>query len=86
VGSRWPFNQYYYKDILERLRKRVIWVLSNIARNCILHHDNAPSHAALSVAQFLTSKDITVMPKPPYSPFDFLFQKAKLLMKGHHYE
>jgi len=61
-------NQYYYKDILERLWKRVIWVRPNIATNWILHHDNAPAHAVFSVAQFFTSKGITVMPHPPYSP------------------
>ena len=79
------------KYILERLRKRVIWVRPNIAINWILHHDNAPAHAAFSVAQFLTSKDIRVMPQPPYSPDlapcdFFLFQKAKSAMKGHHFE
>ena len=54
-------NQYCYKDILERLRKRVMQVQPNIATNWILHHDNAPAHAAFPVAQFLTSKGITVM-------------------------
>jgi len=84
-------NQYYYKDILERLRKRVIRVLPNITTNWILHHDNAPAHAEFSVTQFLTSKCITAMPQPPYSrdlalcDF-FLFQKAKSAMKGHHFE
>jgi hypothetical protein len=39
----------------------------------------------------LTSKGITVMPQPPYSPdlvpCDFaLFQKAKSAVKGHHFE
>jgi len=82
-------SQYYY-DILERLRKRVIRVCPNIAKNWILHH-NAPAHAALSVAQFLTSKCITVMPQPPYSPNlapcdFFLFRKAKSAVKGHHFE
>jgi len=84
-------NQFYYKDILERLRKRVMWVRPNIATNWILHHNNAPAHAAFSVAQFLTSKGITVMPQPPYSsdlaPCDFfLFQKTKSAVKGHHFE
>jgi len=84
-------NQYYYKDILERLRKRVIQVRPNIATNWILHHDNAPAHAAFSVVQFLTSKGITVMLQPPYSPDlvpcdFFLFKKAKSAMKGHHFE
>jgi len=55
-------------------------VRPNIATNWILHHDNTPAHAAFSVAQFLTSKGITVMPHLPYSPdlapYDyFLFQK-----------
>jgi len=83
-------NQYYYKDILERLRKRVIRVRPNIATDWIRHHENAPAHAAFFVAQFLTSKGITLMPQLPYSPdlvpCDFLFQKAKSAMKGHHFE
>jgi len=74
-------NQYYYKDILERLRERVMRVRPNIARNWILHHDNAPAHAAFSVAQFLTSKGITVMPQPLYlpdlAPCDFFNSKKK---------
>jgi len=84
-------NRYYYKDFLERLRKRVIRVRPNIATYWILHHDNVPVHAVFSVTQFLTSKGIAVMPQPPYSPDltpcdFFLFQKAKLTMKGHHFE
>jgi hypothetical protein len=34
----------------------------------ILHHDNAPAHTALSVREFLPSKQITVLEHPPYSP------------------
>ena len=84
-------NQLYYKDILERLRKRVMRVRPNITKNWILHHDNAPAHVALSVAQFLTSRCVTVMPQPPHSPdlapCEFiLFQKAKSAVKGHHFE
>jgi hypothetical protein len=73
------FSQYYCIEVLERLRKRVLQVCSSTEKDWILHHDNAPAHAALSVVQFLTSKCIMVMPQPPYSldlvPFDlFLFQ------------
>jgi len=84
-------NQYYYTEILERLRKRVMWVCLKIAKNQILHRDNVPAHAALSVAQFLTSKCITVMLQSPYSP-NFtpsdliLFQKVKLAVKEHNCE
>jgi len=52
VSAGQTANQYYYKDILERLRKRVMRVRPNIATNWTLHHDNAPAHAAFSVAQF----------------------------------
>jgi histone-lysine N-methyltransferase SETMAR len=84
-------NQYYYTEILEKLRKRVMWVCPNIAKNRILHHDNAPTIAVLSVAQFLTYKCIMVMPQSPYSPDltpcdFFLFQKVKLAVKEHHFE
>jgi DNA-directed RNA polymerase subunit H (RpoH/RPB5) len=83
-------NQYYYTEILEKLRKRVMHVHPNIAKNRILHHYIVPAHAVLSVAQFLTSKCITVL-QPPYSldlaPCDFfLFQKVKLAVKRHHFE
>ena len=84
-------NQYYYTEILEKLRKRVIWFHPNIARNRILRHDNVPTHAVLSVAQFLTSKCIMMMLQSPYSPDltlcdFFLFQKVKLAVKEHHFE
>jgi len=52
---------------------------------------NAQAHAAFSVAQFLTSKGIALMPQPPYSPDlapsdFFLFPKAKSALKGHNFE
>jgi hypothetical protein len=34
-------------------------------KNWFLHHDNAPAHTALVVRQFLTSKNITVIPHHP---------------------
>jgi len=84
-------NQYYYTEILERPRKRVMRVCLKIAKNQTLHHNNAPAHAALSVAKFLTSKCITVMLQshysPDFTPCDFfLFQKVKLAVKEHNFE
>jgi len=79
VGSCWTDNQFYYKDILET--PRVMRVRSNIATNWILDHDNAPAHAAFSVAQSFTFKGIAVMQQPPYAPDlpcdFFLFQKNR---------
>jgi len=82
-------NHAFYKDVLERLRKRVQRVRTDIADDWVLHHDNAPAHTALSVREFLAKKNIPVLPHPPYSPdlapCDFyLFSKLRFKLKGHH--
>lgn len=83
-------NQVLYKSVLERLRKRVIRVRPHIADKWMLHHDNAPCHTAISIMEFLTSKRITVVLHPPYSPDlspcdFFLFPKLKHVLKGRHF-
>ena len=80
-------NQAFYKGVLERLRKRVQRVCTDITDDWVLHHDNAPAHTALSSREFLAKKNISVLPHPPYSPdpvpCDFyLFCKLKLKLKG----
>jgi len=35
-------NQFYCREILERLRKRVVRVRPSIANSWMLHHDNVP--------------------------------------------
>jgi histone-lysine N-methyltransferase SETMAR len=55
-----------------------------------LHHDNAPANKALSVKEFLATKQIPVLEHPAYSPelspSDlFLFQKFKEILKGRHF-
>jgi len=61
-------NHAFYKDVLERLRKRVQQVLKDIADDWVLQHDNALGHCALSIREFLVKKNIPVLPHPPYSP------------------
>ena len=39
----------FYREVLERLRKRVARVRPGIARTWMLHHDNAPCHTAVSI-------------------------------------
>lgn len=83
-------NRAFYKDVLERLRKRVQRVRTDIADDWVLHHDNAAAHTALSIRVFLAKKNIPVLPHPPYSPdlapCDFyLFPKLKLKLKGHYF-
>jgi histone-lysine N-methyltransferase SETMAR len=81
----------YHKGLLERLRNDVRrkrpekW-----ADDFILHH-NTPCHTSLLVRKFLSSKNITVCPQPPYSPdlapCDFWpFPKVKMTMKGKRFE
>jgi len=40
-------NPHFYKEFLERLRKRVIRVKPNIKNTWLLHHDNEPCHTAI---------------------------------------
>ena len=78
--------QAFYRDLMERFRKRVQRVRPDIADNWVLCHDNVPAHNALSIREFLAKKNIPVLPHPPYSPCDFyLFPKLKLKLKGHHF-
>ena len=85
-------NSEYYKGLLERLRNDVRrkrpekW-----ANGFILHHDNAPCHTSLLVRQFLSNKNITVCPHPPYSPGPapcnfWLFPKVKMTVKVKRFE
>jgi histone-lysine N-methyltransferase SETMAR len=83
-------NHAFYKDVLERLRKRVQRVQRDIADDWVLQHDNTPDNTALSIREFLAKKNIPVLPHPPYSPdlapCDFyLFPKLKSKLKGHHF-
>jgi len=77
-------NHFYYCEVLERLRKRVVHVRPSIGNNWMLHHDNAPCHMVITVIEFLAKKGIPVVPQPPYSPdlspCDFSFvPKTKVL-------
>ena len=86
-------NQVYYLEVPKRLRVKVIRKLpEHFANNSwILHHDNAPAQTALSVREFLATKQITVLEHPAYSPDlapsdFFLFPKIKETLKGRHFD
>jgi len=85
-------NQTFYREVLERLGKRVECVRPGIARTWILHHDNAPCHTAVSINEFLAEKNIPVVPQPlpPHSPDlspcdFFLFSRLKNHLKGRQF-
>ena len=60
-------NQFYYREILERLRKRVVRMRPSIADNWMLHHDNTPCHTAISVIEFL-AKRVFLLFHSPHTP------------------
>ena len=83
-------NHAFYKDVLERLRKRVQRVRRDFADDWVLQNDNAPAHTALSIREFMVKKNIPVLPHPLYSPdlapCDFYrSHKLKSKLKGHHF-
>jgi hypothetical protein len=65
LSSRRESSSRFYRDVLERLRKRVQRVRKNIAGDWVLHHDNAPAHTALSIREFLVKKNIPTLSHPP---------------------
>ena len=63
-------NQHVYKGILWRLLRSVREKRHELWQNntWLLHQDNAPSHNALSIGQFLAEGNVAVLDHPPYSP------------------
>jgi len=57
--------QTFYREVLERLRKRVARVRPGIARTWILHHDNAPCHTTVSINEFWQKKTFVWFLSPP---------------------
>ena len=64
-------NQVYYLEVLQMLREKVTRKQPELYANnsWILHHDNAPAQTALSVREFLATKEITLLEHPAYSPY-----------------
>jgi len=63
-------NQVYYLEVLKRLHEKVRWKRPKLfaSNSWILHYDNEPAHTALSVREFLATKQVTVLEHPAYSP------------------
>ena len=63
-------NSQYYLGVMERLHACMRRVNNGQfhSNSWMLLHDNAPTHCALNVKQFLASKSIRVIQHHPYSP------------------
>ena len=86
-------NAVFYIKVLKRLRENLRRKRPDQWRNntWLLHHDNAPAHAARLIRLFLTDNNMTVVPHPPYSPdlapSDFsLIPKPKMKLKGRRFQ
>ncbi|UYV67193.1 hypothetical protein LAZ67_4004296 [Cordylochernes scorpioides] len=84
-------NSAFYLEVLRRLKRRIARVKADIKDTVKLHHDNATSHTAFIITNFLARSNTPVIPHPPYSPDlapcdFFLFPRLKREMKGKHWE
>ncbi|UYV73896.1 hypothetical protein LAZ67_11001326 [Cordylochernes scorpioides] len=84
-------NSAFYLEVLRRLKRRIARVRTDIKDTVKLHHDNATSHTAFIITNFLARSNTSVIPHPPYSPDlapcdFFLFPRLKRDMKGKHWE
>jgi histone-lysine N-methyltransferase SETMAR len=85
-------NAKFYKGVMDHLLKHIHWVrpAAFCSRDFFLLHDNAPTHKAANVCQFLTQENVTSLYRPPYSPDlsppdYFLSPKLKIKLKGLHF-
>ena len=85
-------NKEYYLGVMRRLREQIrrkrpdLWKTNS----WILHHDNAPSHKAIIVNEFLTKNSTNIIEQPPYSPdmapADFFsLSKTQITTSGHSF-
>jgi hypothetical protein len=86
-------NAVYYKGVMERLLNRIRRVRPGMweSGDWFLLHDNAPSHNATIVKQFLAQQKVPVLDHPLYSPDSapadyFLFPKVLSHLKGHLFD
>jgi len=86
-------NAVYYEGVMERLLNRIRYVRPGMCEsgNWFLLHENAPSHNATMVKQFLGQRKVTVLNHPPclldLAPADyFLFPNVKSHLKGRLFD
>ncbi|UYV80288.1 hypothetical protein LAZ67_18002305 [Cordylochernes scorpioides] len=84
-------NLAFYLEVLRRLKRRIAPVRTDIKDTVKLYHDNATSHTAFIITNFLARSNTPVILHPPYSPDlapcdFFLFPRLKREMKGKHWE
>ena len=90
-GERTVTVIFYKRRILEKLNKCFEKRRPKTGlRGVRLLHDKAPEHTSSIVIDYLETKQVTMLPHPPYSsdlaPADFvLFPKLKWMLSGRKY-
>lgn len=86
-------NKEYYLSVMRRLREQIRRKRPDLWKenSWVLHHDNAPSHKAIIVNEFLAKNSTNTIKQPPYSPdmtpADFFFlPKLKLPLRGTRFQ
>ncbi|GFW13995.1 mariner Mos1 transposase [Trichonephila clavipes] len=64
-------NSAFYLEVLRRLKRRIARVRADIKDTVMLHHDNATSHTAFIITNFLARSNTPVIPHPDLAPCDF---------------
>jgi len=87
---RTTVNKEYYVKVLKQLRQHVQRKRPAIAKNFILHQDNAPCHNAFFTRDFFEKWGIEVLEHPPYSPDlapcdYYLFPTLKKALRGRQF-
>ncbi|GFU94304.1 uncharacterized protein TNCV_3938061 [Trichonephila clavipes] len=78
-------NQHYYIEVLKRLHEK-----NRKKKKIRILESDVPVHTAISIKQFLPSKNISELGHPPYStdlsPCDFfIFPTVKSCLKATHF-
>nr|APL98296.1 truncated putative DD34D transposase [Bactrocera tryoni] len=86
-------NKEYYLGVMRRLRDAIRRKRPSLWANnsWILHHDNAPSHKAIIVNEFLAKHSTNIIEQAPYSPDMapcdfFLFSTLKYPLRGTRFD
>jgi len=77
-------NAAFYVQVLKRLR--CVRPESWTEKNLILHHNNAPSHTAFIMREFIAKNNISTIDYPRlFVLWFFLFSKMKMIIRSEYF-
>jgi hypothetical protein len=84
-------NFDFYCDVLRHLRENVRRKNQNFGATTIGSITTTRSYMSLKTTEFVTKKNVVIVPHPPYSPYlapcvFALFHNLKMILKGRRFE